>query len=128
MSATKTATAREAVQLYLDGLADADAVKLERAFHPDARMFGSLAGDRVDIPIGEMIKLVVAQPPNAGGTFRGEITSVDEQGDMARAVVEEEGFWGSVSFVDYFSLARIDGDWRIVNKVFAHTGGTPPQP
>lgn len=30
----------------------------------------------------------------------------------------------SLSFVDYFSVVRIDGSWRIVNKAFAHTGGT----
>jgi hypothetical protein len=28
--------------------------------------------------------------------------------------------------VDYFSLARIDGVWKIVNKTYAHTGGEPP--
>jgi hypothetical protein len=31
-----------------------------------------------------------------------------------------------VSFVDYFLLARIDGVWKIVCKLFAHTGGEPP--
>jgi Putative lumazine-binding len=30
------------------------------------------------------------------------------------------------SFVDYFTLAKIDGVWKIVNKVFAHTGGEMP--
>jgi hypothetical protein len=24
------------------------------------------------------------------------------------------------------SLARFDGTWKIVNKLFAHTGGEPP--
>jgi hypothetical protein len=33
---------------------------------------------------------------------------------------------GNVSFVDFMSLARIDGAWKIVNKTFAHTGGEPP--
>ncbi len=42
------------------------------------------------------------------------------------AVVAEEGYWGSVSFIDYFQLAQIDGTWKIVSKLFAHTGGEPP--
>ncbi len=32
-----------------------------------------------------------------------------------------------MSFTDYFTLARIDGAWTIVNKTFAHTGGEPPE-
>jgi hypothetical protein len=31
-----------------------------------------------------------------------------------------------VSFVDFFTLSKIDGRWQIVNKTFAHTGGVPP--
>ena len=46
--------------------------------------------------------------------------------DAAVATVAEEGYWGTVSFVDYLSLARIDGIWKIVSKLFAHTGGEPP--
>jgi Putative lumazine-binding len=46
--------------------------------------------------------------------------------DAAFAVLEEEGCWGTVSFTGFFTLARIDGAWKIVNKTFAHTGGEPP--
>jgi hypothetical protein len=53
---------------------------------------------------------------------------VEQTEDAASVVLVEEGFWGSVSFVDYFDLARIDGTWKIVNKTFAHTGGEPPTP
>lgn len=38
------------VQLCLDGEATGDANKLREAFHEDARIFGSLAGDRFDGP------------------------------------------------------------------------------
>jgi Putative lumazine-binding len=27
---------------------------------------------------------------------------------------------------DFFTLAQIDGAWKIVNKTFAHTGGELP--
>jgi hypothetical protein len=52
--------------------------------------------------------------------------SIEEHGDVASATVDEENFGGSVSFTDVFSLARIDGNWQIVGKIFTHTGGTPP--
>jgi Putative lumazine-binding len=41
--------------------------------------------------------------------------------------VAEEGYWGTVSFIDYLLLARIGGDWKIVCKLFAHTAGEPPE-
>ena len=28
-------------------------------------------------------------------------------------------------FVDYFSVAKVDGRWVITNKTYAHTGGHP---
>jgi hypothetical protein len=31
-----------------------------------------------------------------------------------------------MSFTDFFALSRFDGEWKIVNKTFAHTGGEPP--
>ena len=128
MSATETRveTVADAIRLYIDGVAAGDTAKLEQAFHPDARMYGSIGGHRYDVPIGEMIKMAGARPADAGGSYQASIRSVDEEDDAAIAVVVEEGFWGALSFVDYFSLARIEGSWRIVNKTFAHTGGSMP--
>ena len=115
-----------AVDLYVQGVREGDADKLREAFHPDARMWGSLGGQRVDIPIAEMIAMFDGKPADVDGSYRAEVTSVEQNEDVASAVLVEEGFWGTVSFVDFFSLARIDGAWKIVNKTFVHTGGEPP--
>jgi hypothetical protein len=124
--ATGNETAVGAVQLYIDGVGAGDAAKLEQAFHPEARMYGAVDGQRYDIPISEMIKMIEAQPANTDGSFGASVTSVAEEGDAAIVTIEEHGFWGVLSFVDYFSLARIDGSWKIVNKTFAQTGGSLP--
>jgi hypothetical protein len=113
------------VQLCLDGEATGNVEKLHQAFHEDARMFGSLAGERFDVPISELFDLAATSPADTGN-YRSRILSVHRTADAAMAIVAEEGYWGTVSFIDYFSLARIDGTWKIVNKVFAHTGGAPP--
>ena len=68
--ATGNETAVGTVQLYIDGVATGDAAKLEQAFHQDARMYGALDGQRYDIPISEMIKMVESQPANTDGSFR----------------------------------------------------------
>ena len=113
------------VQLCLDGEATGDVTKLREAFHEDARMFGCLAGDRFDVPISALIELSASSPADTG-RYRSRILSVHQTGDAALATVAEEGYWGTVSFIDYLSLSRINGQWRIVNKLFAHTGGEPP--
>lgn len=114
------------VQFYIDGSAKGDAGLLKEAFHPDARMFGSLGGLRVDIPIERLFELTASGPADTNGNYRARIVSVTQVGDAALATLAEDGFWGRVSFIDFFSLAKIDGRWWIVNKLFAHTGGEPP--
>ena len=122
--ATENETIVGTVQLYIDGVAKGDAAKLEQAFHQDARMFGAVDGQRYDVPITELIKEVEAQPADTDGSFRASIQVIAEEGDAAVASVEEHGFWGALSFVDYFSLTRIDGSWKITNKTFVQTGGS----
>jgi Putative lumazine-binding len=109
------------VQLYIDGSVQGDAAKLTKGFHPDAQMYGAVGDDRYDEPITEYIKLMAESP--GGETLRARITSIVQAGDAASATVSEDGFWGTLSFVTFLTLSRIEGRWRIVNKNFAHTGG-----
>ena len=128
MTTTETETERGAitrvVEAYIDGARTGDADRLMEAFDQRAWMFGSLGGQRVDVPIAEMIEMVKAQP--MGETYEARITSVEQVGDAARVTLDETGCWGSVSFTDFFGLSKIDGEWKIVSKVFAHTGGEMP--
>lgn len=113
------------VQLCLDGEATGDADKLREAFHEDARIFGSLAGERFDGHISILIDLAATAPADTG-SYRSRILSVQQVGDVAVVTVAEEGYWGAVSFIDQLSLARLNDRWRIVTKLFTHTGGEPP--
>jgi hypothetical protein len=112
-------------QLCTEGEAQGDVAKLTEAFHPDARMFGALAGTRYDVPIAALFALAQSAPADTG-TYRSRVLAVHQTGDAAVAVVAEEGYWGTVSFIDYLLLARSAGQWKIVCKLFAHTGGEPP--
>ena len=112
------------VQLYIDGSARGDAAKLSDGFHPNAQMYGAVGEDRYDEPITEYIRLMAESP--GGDTLRARITSIAQTGDAATATVVEDGFWGTLSFVTFLTLARIEGRWRMVNKTFAHTGGEMP--
>ncbi len=113
-------------QLYIDGGARGDAVKLREAFHPDARMFGNAGGHRLDIPIEHFFDLACKAPIGSGGNYRARILSVEQTRDAAVATIAEDGCWGQASFIDFMSLARVEGVWKIVTKTVAHTGGEIP--
>jgi hypothetical protein len=115
-----------AVRLYIDGVSKGDADKLKTGFHSEAWMFGSVGGQRYDIPISQLIEMATSQPFDSAGSYKARITSVQQVDDAATAIVEEEGIWGSLSCVDFFALAKIDGSWKIVNKTFAQIAGEVP--
>lgn len=113
-------------RLYVEGGGKGDPDLLRQAFHSDARVFGDAGGRRLDVPIDQFIRIACDAPVGAGGKYRARVRSIDRTGDAAVAAVVEEGCWGQASFVDYLSLARIDGEWKIVTKIFALTGGRVP--
>ena len=117
---------RDLIGLYIDG-ANGDVAKLKEAFHPDARMMGHIGPMDTYIPIDQFFEMVAAQPGMAGPGYRATIRTIDVVGDAGVAVLVESDYLGC-DFVDYFSVARIDGRWQITNKTYAHTGGQPPAP
>ena len=119
------ADVRAVIQLYIDG-ASGDAAKLKEAFHHDARMFGHIGEMATYIPIGDFIGMVESSPSMAGADYSADIRTVDVIGDAGVAVLVEHDYLGC-DFVDYFTVARIDGRWWITNKTYAHTGGSMPE-
>ncbi len=114
----------ELIGLYIDG-SNGDVAKLEKAFHADAHMMGHIGPMDTYIPIGEFFKMVEGQPGMAGPNYTAIIQSIDLTGDAGVAVLAETDYLGC-DFVNYFSVARIAGQWKITNKTYAHTGGAPP--
>jgi hypothetical protein len=125
-SANERGAIEEAIRLYIDGASEGDVDKLKTGFHSEAWMFGSVGGQRYDMSIPQLNEMVTSQPLDSDGSFRARITSLEQEGDIARVRLEEDGCWGALSFVDYFTLAKVDGVWKIVNKTFTHTGGELP--
>jgi len=122
-SATITDAEQIAVKIdgYVQGCQTGDEAHLKGAFHPDARMFGALGDTRYDVPVFGGLSAAVADQP--AGSYQSRILSIDVEGDAACVKLAESGFWGQ-DFVDYFLLSRIDGEWQIVAKSFAHVGAS----
>jgi len=110
------------LNLYIDGAGNGNADYLWSAFHESARWFGSLDGLDWDIDKDGFTAMMVEQPGNPSSA---RIVDIQIAGTAAIATVEEEGFWGTLSFTDFFTLAILAGRWQITCRTFAQTGGTP---
>ena len=107
------------LNLYIDGAGNGNADYLWSAFHESARWFGSLDGLDWDIDKDGFTAMMVEQPGNPSSA---RIVDIRIAGTAAIATVEEEGFWGTLSFTDFFTLAILEGRWQITCKTFAQTG------
>ena len=112
---------REAIErtvgYYVAGLDTRDVGSLRRAFHPEARLQQSIAGPYVQLSLAEFLDRVKAPPPaNAPAPNWRKITSVDVFGNVAVAKVEND--FPTLFLVDYLTLLKVDGEWKIVNKAF----------
>jgi len=120
MSAVYTEVTR-VVNLYIDGAGNGNADQMNEAFHSSARWFGTVDGADYDLDKEGFVTYMVGAP---GKPSIAKIVDIQIAGTAATATVQEEGFWGTLSFTDYFQLAKLDGRWQITCKTFAQTGGT----
>lgn len=107
---------RAVVQLYFDGIIKYDEEALRKAFHPKANVIGTTKEGAADWePFQEWVVYTRGDAPDP--TSRNNtIVSIDIAGRAA--VVKTDLDWPSVHYIDYLSLLKIDGEWKIVNKIW----------
>lgn len=113
------AAVADVLQTYFDGLYLGDTALLAQAFHPSAIYATATEGHLVHLTMPEYFPIVDARPsPASRGEGRTErIVSIDVVGDAtARACVQLS--MGEKAFTDYLNLVRLDGQWRIIAKIF----------
>jgi hypothetical protein len=115
-----TAEITRVVNLYIDGAGNGNADQLNEAFHKSARWFGSMDGVDYDMDKEGFVALMVETP---GHPTAAKIVDIQIAGTAATATVKEEGFWGGLSFTDFFQLSILEGHWQITCKTWARTGG-----
>lgn len=106
---------KECLQHYMSGAGD----RVEKAFHPSATMkyVDYKTGEYKDVPIAEFISRIMSNP-NAGKQDRKiEIVSMNLEGNAAQAKIKIET--GTVIMNDYMNLLKINGEWKIVSKIFS---------
>ncbi|ATQ43636.1 nuclear transport factor 2 family protein [Caulobacter mirabilis] len=109
----------QAMTLYFDGLHHSDIDRLGRVFHPEAQYVCATDGTLTRLGMDEYLPMVAARPSPAG---RGEARA-DAIGSIAfagpvTAFVQAACAIGPKRFTDFLTFIKLDGEWRIIAKVF----------
>ena len=103
------------VQHYIDGAKSGRGDDMKPAFYKDATVFGYVGADLFAGPIQQ---LFAWNDENGPATeLQAWIASIDLIGTVATVRLELEN-WTGYRFTDLFTLLKVDGEWKIMNKVF----------
>ena len=103
------------VQHYIDGAKSGRGDDMKPAFHTDATIFGYVGGDFFAGPIQQLFDWNDDNGPAA--ELQARIASIDLIGTVATVRLELNN-WTGHRFTDLFTLLKVDGEWKIMNKVF----------
>lgn len=113
----ETAAARVPLENYLKGHATGNAEYMRRAFHTEGNLIFIRDGKYSTRTFDEYIAGMKSGKPAADEDKRKRwIESVDVAGNAAVGKIILD--YPAVRFVDYMTLLKIDGEWKIVNKSF----------
>jgi len=103
------------VQRYIDGGRSGRGDDMKPAFHPDATMFGYVGSELFAGPIQHLFDWNDQNGPAT--ELQARIASIDIFGTVAAVRLELDN-WTGRRFTDLFTLLKVDGEWKIINKVF----------
>src|SRR5687768_15575108 len=108
---------RAAVEQYFRGHATGSSTEMRKAFLPTAHIEGIREGKFVSWTAEEYSSRFTGKPPADEASRKRTIDSVDVSGTAA--MVRATLVHGATTFTDYFVLLKVDGEWKIANKVYA---------
>lgn len=115
---------RAAIEQYFRGHATAQPDEMRKAFLPTAHIEGIRNGQFTSWTAEEYASRFTGRPAADEASRKRTIDVVDVAGAaaMARATLVH----GSTTFTDYFVLLRVDGAWKIANKVYSSRPSASP--
>ncbi|MBR1225162.1 nuclear transport factor 2 family protein [Bradyrhizobium sp. AUGA SZCCT0176] len=105
----------QTVQHYLDGAKNGKGALMKPAFHKDAAIYGYVGPDLWAGPIQTLFDWTDKTGP--APDIVGKVVTIDIAGTIASVRVESEN-WAGYRFSDFFTVLKVDGEWKIINKVF----------
>lgn len=106
---------KSVIQHYIDGAKSGRGDAMKPAFHKDATVFGYIGDVLFAGPIQKLFDWNDENGP--AEDIVTEITDIHTEGTIAAVRLESEN-WTGHRFTDFFTLLKVDGEWKIMNKVF----------
>ena len=103
------------IQHYIDGGKSGRGDDMKPAFHQDATIFGYIGEELFAGPIQQLFDWNDQNGPATG--LQARIASIDVIDTIATVRLELDN-WTGHRFTDLFTLLKVDGEWKIMNKVF----------
>lgn len=108
---------RVPLENYIKGHATVDIEYTRKAFHPVGTVIAVRDGAYASQSVGDYITFLTGRKPAPDERERKRyVEAVDVVGNAAMAKVVSD--YPAVRYVDYMALLKIDGEWKIVNKVY----------
>jgi hypothetical protein len=120
------AAVRVPLDNYLKGHATGDPAYMRRAFLPTGHIEGLREGKFASMTLEEYCSRFTGKPAADEATRKRWIDRVDVIGNAAMARVTLAH--GQTTLTDYFVLLKVDGEWKIANKVYTVNPGPTPNP
>jgi hypothetical protein len=103
------------VQHYIDGAKSGSSADMRLAFHDDATIFGYDGDNLFAGPIHRLFDWNDQNGPAAD--LQANIVNIDVAGTIATVRLELDN-WTGTNYTDLFTLLKVDGRWKIMNKLF----------
>jgi hypothetical protein len=103
------------IQHYINGAKSGKGDEMKPAFHQDATIFGYIGSDLFAGPIQKLFDWNDENGP--ASNIVANIANIDIEGSIATVRLESDN-WTGHRFTDFFTLLKVDGEWKIMNKVF----------
>lgn len=103
------------MQHYMDGAKAGKGALMKPAFHDDATIFGYVGADLFAGPIQGLYDWNDANGPATDIVSR--IAHIEVVETVASVRLESDN-WTGIRFTDFFNLLKVNGKWKIMNKVF----------
>ena len=115
-SEAEAAAARIPLENYINAHATGNPDYIRKAFFPEAKIMAFRDGKLLNLSVEEFASRFSGKPAADESQRKRRIDSLNITGNagVARIVLD----YPDTTLTDYMSLLKVDGEWKIVNKVF----------
>lgn len=112
----ETALAKIPLNNYLQAQATGNSELIRQAFYKDARILSFRDNKLNNLSVEEFAGFFQGKVAEDESQRKRTIESIDVSGTAALAKIILD--YPTIKFIDYLTLLKIDGEWKIINKTF----------